>query len=250
MLFEHGFYLTTNHELQQTGHFTMDKDQAPQACLRAMSLHVIGLLHLQKASLEFVFYIGFVEEYINPAKCNPLLTVDFSCVCLFYHDYFGSWPVLVILWGIRGLKITWIPLFTYRNTKAGMGTAPCPECSTGSAPQAEALEQPSAPWPRVGLQGRQVLSNQTWCSATSQAQSCSPLWLVWDGLHPNEKQIMKNQLNSQLWFFIKLNSSFFANPTWVRYSASVSAKIFHCWGQNSVYAISPSTSFSVQMRWL
>lgn len=58
----------------------MDKDQASQGCLRAMILHVIGLLHLQKASLELVFYIGFVQAYLNPAKYNPSLTGDFSFV--------------------------------------------------------------------------------------------------------------------------------------------------------------------------
>lgn len=79
----------------------MDKDQAPQACLRAMSLHVIGLLYLPKANLGLVFYIGFVEAYINPGKRNPSLTVDFSFVCLFYHNYFGSWSVLVTLRGIK-----------------------------------------------------------------------------------------------------------------------------------------------------
>lgn len=140
-----------------------------------MSLHMIGLLYLQKTSLGLVFYIGFVEAYIHPAKCNPQLTVDFSFVCLFYHNYFGSWPVLVTLRGIRGLKITWIPVFIYRNNRAGVGTAPGPERSTGSAPPAEALKQPSALWPWVGLQGRWALSNYSWCSATSRAQSCCPL---------------------------------------------------------------------------
>lgn len=67
---------------------------------------MIGQLYHQKASWELVFYIGFVEVYKNPAKCNPSLTVDFSSVCLFYSDYFGSWPVLVTLRGIKGLKIT------------------------------------------------------------------------------------------------------------------------------------------------
>lgn len=83
----------------------MDKDQAPQACPRTMSSPVIGLLHLPKASLGLVFYIGFAGAYINPGKHNPSLTADFSFVYLFYHSYLGSWSVLVTLRGIKGLNI-------------------------------------------------------------------------------------------------------------------------------------------------
>jgi len=52
----------------------MDKNQASQACLRAMTLHVIGLLHLKKASSEFVFYMSIAEAYVKPAKHNSSLT--------------------------------------------------------------------------------------------------------------------------------------------------------------------------------
>lgn len=81
-----------------------------------------------------------------------------------------------------------------------MGTAPCPECGTSSAPQAEAVEQPSVLWHELDCREDEFFLTRPAALQPPKLRARF-LGLLWDGLHRNKKYIMENQLNSQSYGF-------------------------------------------------
>lgn len=72
--------------------------------------------------------------------------------------------------------------------------------STGSAPQAAALKQPSALWLELDCREDEFFLTRPAALQPPKLRA-GFLRLLWDGLHRNKKYIMKNQLNSQSYGF-------------------------------------------------
>lgn len=171
-------------------------------------------------------------------------------MCLCYRDYFGSWPVLVTLRGVQGFT-HYLNSSFHLHKQSWRGNSPMSRMQHWFNPHKQKLwssQTPRGHGEDCREEGNFFLSRPAplqppplRCFPLTCLRWASSWWKISNG---------KSTKRSDLRFFIRLNCCFLANPTGACRNAYVWAAIFHCWGQNWVYAIFPSTSFNVWMSWL